>query len=490
LKRERHEKEVKMAEIRETVIERAEQIQLEEKARLSKKRSDVAKDVVFYEDSDKTRPLTTTVKDSTDYLVYVPCYDLYRQHFLINQNNTYKILSESMNEDEIIAYIFLTDLEKIASVNGLDTSSAISERILKLFEALEEVSHAVSDALKHPIETELQYITFPDKDTIERGLQDVAINKDVWYEAYNTNNFETLKVTNDYAYYIFELLYNKTRENEGETVMFETLRTRFENVISTNVNTLIGALKMKNKTQSDINNAQRLLLHNLITYLNLPESLQNNKETQSKYVVASDLITFTKRHPIFSTIYLNYIGGGKEEACLSKNMSASCNPPEMLYKNVTSLLDLRYPTEVTYGNLKATFLEIEQRFLKLKQLYVHLYMVNLYFNHYRDSMSGSDNATKVDFVNEGFVDLYRKQIMSPTDFFFNLITPFKEDLLDGRVKALWRRTFQAKMFNLLNEQGYWGEFRAFWIGYLRPRMNALVKGVWKKFASYAKPRWK
>jgi hypothetical protein len=53
------------------------------------------------------------------------------------------------------------------------------------------------------------------------------------------------------------------------------------------------------------------------------------------------------------------------------------------------------------------------------------------------------------------------------------------DFIDGRIVALWKRTFHPPKFRVSNPNGYWRTFRAFYIDYLGKIMDRSIKSYWK-----------
>ena len=78
------------------------------------------KDIIVYQAEDRVYPSTDRTvarAKNIQYTVYVPCYDLYKQYYVVNRETMFANFSgpseNGMTEDEIVAYIFLTDVEKL-----------------------------------------------------------------------------------------------------------------------------------------------------------------------------------------------------------------------------------------------------------------------------------------------------------------------------------------------------------------------------------------
>lgn len=380
--------------------------------------------VIHYDDKDRMNPNHLESRGKNQFTVYVPCYDMYKQYFILNKDKMFSKYLHTMNEDEIIASIFLMDLDGALenTENNDKKRHLIYERVLKTHSVLEDVAMITKTALQpipnHP-GTLVEYIVFPDKPIVEASANELMLRQ----------TKQDTPITQEYTYYLDELL--KANPNS-----YQQFAKQFYGV------------KMET----------------LITYLNLPKSKRDNPAIKQHFGFANTAMAeFIMKYPLFTMIYLKYGNDGEE-----------------LYKNILNFVK-------SFGNIEGNILEVvnmlENKVFMIKKCMISLHIVNLYLNGYRDSVQERDPITKIKLTKDGLVDIIQQQNISYNvpDFFGRLFTPFKLEFIDGRIKASWRRTFYGPRFNPSSAVSYWREFRAFWIDYMGPKMDGMMKGWWKSF---------
>lgn len=389
-----------------------------------------ARPVIYYDDTDRINPNYLESKGKDQFTVYVPCYDMYKQYFILNKDKMFSKYTQTMNEDEIIASIFLMDLD--GSLENKETNSKtrdlVYERILKTQSVCEDVAIRAKTALQprpnHP-GTLVEYMIFPDQSVLETAVNELMLSK----------SKENIQLTQDYTYYLDEI--------------FNADANSYQDLVR----------------QFNAHKPKAVSLETLITYLNLPKSKRDQQTIKSKYGVSnSSVINFITTHPLFSMIYLKYGKDGEE-----------------MYKNV---LNFRKSLGgVENKNMLQLVNMWEDKVFLIKKCMIALHIVNLYLNGYRDSVQERDPVTKIKLTKDGFVDIIQQQNISYNipDFFGRLFRPFKLEFVDGRIAASWRRTFYGPRFNPSSSVSYWREFRVFWIDYMGKKMDGMMKNWWKSF---------
>lgn len=390
-----------------------------------------AKPVIYYDDTDRINPNHLESKGKDQFTVYVPCYDMYKQYFILNKDKMFSKYTHTMNEDEIIASIFLMDLDGILENKEMNTRTRhlIYEQVLKTHSAVEDVATLAKTALQprpnHP-GTLVEYMIFPEKHVLEASVNELILSK----------TKEGITITQDYTYYLDEIL-------NADAHSYQLYVRQFS-----------------------AHKPLALTLEALRTYLNLPKSKRDNQAIKAKYgLTNARIIDFITTRPLFSMIYLRY---GKEG--------------EELYKNVLNF-------SKSLGN-NQNMLQLvnmwEDKVFAVKKCMISLHIVNLYLNGYRDSVEERDPMTKIKLTKDGFVDIIQQQNISYNvpDFFGRLFRPFKLEFIDGRIKASWRRTFYGPKFNPSSAVSYWREFRTFWVDYMGKKMDVMMKNWWKNFSKF------
>lgn len=470
------------------------------------------KDIIVYQGDDRVYPNTdksVARAKNIQYTVYIPFYDLYKHYYVVNRETMFANFSgpsdNGMTDDEIIAYIFLSDIEKLMYNNSIKQNNGIVkadeadsvlperkptliERMINTYVGIENMTGKVTQVLSSPNSPiqNAKYLIFLDEKTVASSIAeldkykksikdfyqdfDIELNND-FFMKYN-NRAKTIPITNDYTYYLMEIfaymieLQGRTPGNEMDYVYNRYLRH--------------FSLFQYNKSA-------------LIAYLNLPVSLQNNEEVRRKFGVSRQLAYFIRSHPLFSLLYL-------------QNSTVS---PLQTYHNVMTLfIDLisgtnKRLTNIVYNAENAKLEEfvevlgvVQDKVFKIKEVIVSLHMINIYFTHYRDSVVERDPVSKVKISRDGFVEIYDQQNINPafSAFFGRLFEPFKREFLDGKIKAAWKKVFIAKRFNpnLKDDKynlSYWRDFNSFWVDFMGKKMDGMMKQWWKNFKNYTKPRF-
>jgi hypothetical protein len=457
------------------------------------------KDIIKYDGDERILPDTNrdiARNKSMQYTVYVPFYDMYKKHYEINKKNMYDNLGGSsvygMTHDEIIAYIFLTDLEKFMynvelkkiKKENIELKPVLIQQINNTYIAIENITGRVSGILtnqKSPIET-AKYLIFPDDNTLVSSIAEFdKYKKEVkdYYDEYE-QKVQSISISNEYTYYLMEIfayILELKGKNPGRDVDY--IYDRYVNQFS----------KFQYNKSA------------LISYLNLPVALQNNDEIRKKFGITKRLIMFIKSHPLFALLHLN-----------SKSTS---NPKDKYHDVMSMFIDLLSDNPKLQGMVykvdKANMTEVEEvlgyvqkRVFEIKEFIVSLHLLNIYFTHYRDSVVEKDPISKVKISRDGFVEIYDQQNISHefSSFFGRLFEPFKRDFLDGKIKAAWIKAFVGKgakankKFNRLNPNlkedkynlSYWREFNSFWVDFMGKKMDGMMKLWWKNFKNYTKER--
>jgi hypothetical protein len=455
------------------------------------------RDIITYQGEDRVYPNTDRSiarGKNIQYTIYVPCYDIYKQYYAVNRETMFANFSgpsdNGMTEDEIIAYIFLTDVEKlmynaeVQTVNDqksrevsefMEVKPTLIERLINTYIAIERMTGRVSEVLSSsvsPIET-AKYIIFPDDNTLTSSIAELdKYKKEIKsYYANYEEQIKTLSVTNDYTYYLMEIFaYMSELQDRTPGKDVDYIYERYVNQF----------ISFKYNKQA------------LISFLNLPFMLQNNNEVRKKFGITRKLLAFIKSHPLFALLYL-----GNQSTVSSKD--SYHNVMAMILDLLSSRTQLQ--TRI-YQIDKFNITEIEEvieyvqkKVFELKEVIVSLHMLNIYFTHYRDSVVERDPISKVKISRDGFIEIYDQQNISPefASFFERLFEPFKRDFLDGKIKAAWRKAFISKRFNpnLKNDKynlSYWRDFNSFWVDFMGKKMDGMMKSWWKNFKDYTKPR--
>lgn len=461
------------------------------------------KDIITYDTPARIAPNTSRVKaDSvgTQYTVFVPCYSLYKHYYDVHRDTMFKSLDKSMSVDEIVAYIFLTDIEKIMEnaevekqiqrLKGIGsedteqlpvTKPTLIGKFLQIHMAIESMSGTIEGALmdtKTPM-AHLQYITFPDQDTITGSITElIKFNKDVvplysdgsasgvTLKDYVKNAAKLSSCKYDYTYYLMEVFSYFANIDNGAHTLYDL----YVFIISS--------------TEFNKNS--------LITFLNLPSEQQKDVRNLEKFKISKELLLFLRQHPIFTLVYLSENGQGSRDKYV-KVMQMFVN---MLEDKPSMLEKARDVERLSVEEARMIIQHIEKKALGLKKVNVCLHMIHLYFSRYRDSLHERDSITKNKISRDGFVDIYNQHNISYEfgSFFKRLFEPFKYEFIDGRIKASWKKAFYGPRFNpdLKRDKrniSYWRDFNAFWIDYMGKKMDEMMKGWWKNFKNYTKAKF-
>jgi hypothetical protein len=468
------------------------------------------KNIITYDTPARIAPNTSRVEAdtmNTQYTVYVPCYSLYKHYYDVHRDTMFKSLDKSMSVDEIVAYIFLTDIEKImenvevekqiqrSKGQGGDENDerlpyvkpTLIGKFLQIHTTIESMAGVIEGALldtKTPM-AHLQYITFPDQDTLTGSIAElVKFNKDivplysdgsasgVTLKDYVRNASKLASCKYDYSYYLMEVFSYFANIDNGAHTLYDLY------------------VFILSSTEFNRNS--------LITFLNLPVEQQRDVRNLEKFKVSRELLLFLRHHPIFTLVYLTDGGQGSQGSQGSRDkyikvmqlfVSMLEDKPSMLEKarNVEKL-SIEEATTITQ--------HIEKKVLGLKKTTVCLHMIHLYFSKYRDSFHERDSITKSKISRDGFVDIYNQHNISYEfgSFFQRLFEPFKYEFIDGRIKASWKKAFYGPRFNpdLKKDKrniSYWRDFNAFWVDYMGKKMDGMIKGWWKNFKNFTKPRF-
>ena len=445
------------------------------------------KGLVNYTERDFTIPNIELQKDK-NYTVYVPFYPVYHLYYNANKKRI-EALYKDMKKEEIIAFLFLKDVEDIIETESNKTSSATSngktdrqkdnvtsvgERLMNNFWTYEKLGYTVGNVLNNPtvkdLLTSCQHINFDNESRMDAVFLEIVANKDNFIPAYASYG-SNITVTDNYTYYWLEVL-NGVYRSQTNQAIYEHFRNEFQNLM-----TFGNAASRKNS---------------LLAFLNLPLTIQERGDVRAKFDISSELYKYIMTHPLFITVYLS-----------------SDNP--MVYNKIIGLFTnivndysgvkkfLLNPTGYTIDNLKIAFGVLESEITGLKKCLLSIQICNMYMSQYKNELSikprGNDknnkNPSYSQFVSKvGYKTLTNDQIILDYDTFFKqLFKPFYVDFVEGRVLASWRRAFNGKKFDPKNNTGYWREFRALYVDYVGAKVNRMKDDMWRELSKFAKPRW-
>lgn len=465
-------------------------------------------DVVLYDDSANVNPSNDIPKETEQgyglyYTVYVPCYTIYKEYLNINKNMTYfEFLSKNMTDDEIIAFLFMQDVANMMSNRQNKQNRAkpvLIERLIRIHLVLEKLGRVVNDAVytkpdsnpkdniddsklaKAPTKI-LQHYSFTDPATTTAAVKEVVDNRDKFDDLYTAStylhdDFKSLSVTNDYTFYIFEVLTN-LKYGQPE---------RLYNNYAKQYKKLIVDKGMATDTALD--------RYVISTFLNLPRSMQNDVLVINKFGIKGEVLAFLRQHPIFTIIHFN-IAEGSNKSPLELYKDVLNTIPLVMGESYPLMAQIQQRDAITVSTLEGIWGLFESKTFDIKTVLLSMHMINLYLSHYRDSLVVIDPITKLKSARDGLVKIYEDQNISYNfeDFFKRLFKPFKAEFIDGRIVATWKKAFYPPRFNpnLKSDTkgiSYWREFNAFWIDYMGPKMDGMIKGWWKNFKNFTKPRW-
>lgn len=479
-----------------------------------------SKTVLMYEDQDRVYPNLTVdkmvEKSGHQYVVYVPCYDVYKEYLTLNKDTMFVKFTKEMNEGEIIAFIFLTDLESMMENkesrqknsiyeddDSQDVKPVLIQRLLNMYLAIEKMGSTVKLALessKSPANT-CQYLVFPDESFQSTAVSELIVNRNLLIKAYSGNKFASMKVINDYTYYLMEVFFFLTAsKNEiPASSLYELYAGQFVSLINRGLvkddivsfNKKISATLNAGGVSAIQNMIPEVQWNNIITVLNLSQEMQNNPAILTKYNVSQDIVLFARRHPIFSMMFFNTppITSKTYQDVMDTIKSLLGNQPDELAK----LQDIQ---TITATDVTSNWNYLQDKVFNIKKILTGMHVVNLYLSHYRDSVQQRDPITKVKISKDGLIDISSQQNISYEfdSFFKRLFQPFKMEFIDGRIVAAWRSAFYGPKFNpnLKKDKmniSYWREFNSFWIDYMGRKMDGMMKSWWQQFKNFTKPRW-
>lgn len=464
-------------------------------------------DIISYSANDENYPDVTSLSEVQSanmvyFTVFVPGYDIYKEYLNIHRETMLQRHSKDMTDDEIIAFLFLQDLVNM-TINRQDVDAnkpVIIQRLIKLHLALDKLAGAVKKAVS-PSQADMvqtnneqptsslcadtnislsrimHHYVFEDESSTKDAITELMVDKDGFDAAYVSNNFSMIKSTKDYTFYLFEILTAlHIKDRKG---LYAWYAQQYNNL----------ATKHRFVTGTVLD---RYLI---TTFLNLPRAMQDKPDVLEKFKLNKEIIAFVRRRPIFTLLHFN----------LHEDTST---PPDVLYNAVMNkissimgpsfeaFLMLNEREKMTAEKVKLVWKAFETRVFDIRKAHLRMHLINLYLSHYRDSLVVTDPVTQFQVSRQGLVDIYEDQHISYQfgDFFQRLFKPFKAEFIDGRIKTTWRKAFLPARFNSnLKEDikgiSYWREFNAFWIDYMGPKMDGMVKSWWNNFKNFTKPKW-
>lgn len=446
------------------------------------------KGLVNYKEQDFTIP-NSEVQKGKNFSIYVPYYSIYHLYYNANKSR-FDTLYKDLSTDEVIAFLFLKDIEDVIesqsnTTSGVDNDAdgnsskiksvfSVCERLIQNFWVYEKLGYIVSDALVHPSVKDLltccQYISFDDKNRMDKVFTEVVSNKDKFIIAYS-NRGTGLIIEDNYSYYWLEILHGIYRVNANQAV-YEHFRNEFQNLI----------------TYGDMDSRK----NSVLAFMNLPVSIQEKEDVRKKFDISRELYDYILSHPLFVAIYLSFDNPLTYNKVISIFMTILNDNPE----NKKLLLS---PQKYTVIDLKKIFDLLESDIAGTKKCLLTLQVCNIYINQYKTELSlkprGNEKNNKEpsysQFISKiGYKTLTNDQIIVDYETFFKrLFKPFYIDFIEGRVLAAWQRAFEGRKFDPNNNTGYWREFRSLYVDYYGRNVNALKDSAWRELSKFAKPRW-
>lgn len=425
-----------------------------------------AKPIVTFSDNSNVHPNFKKAQNNKLFTVFVPCYDLYKQYFLYNKEARFaKYLSQpyDMTEDEVVAYIFLVDLNEFLQEQN-QRRNVISLRIIETYFAIDALSHTAKTTVTKedtPVAYS-QYVIVPDDNSVETATRVLVANKSKVADLNDfVNHIRKASLVNSqtehYIFYLAEIFAYMIKQGNIEKSM-----------------SLFGD-QNKNK---------------LIAYLNLPYSIQRENEVLQKFDINAELATFLHSRPILVMIMLNRSSSSNVNESYDEVM-------KFILKTMGNPQDVKDVSQLNESFVGKCIRNMKQRAYGLKKLVLTMHIINLYLNDYRDSVVTKDKKNKIQVTKEGLIDIIADHYIpyGIPDFFNRLFRPFKVEFIDGRLKSSWTQTFYRPRFKFIkpgkkdkeavmgtsgtNSISYWREFNAFWIDYVGKMMKKMMKD-WKK----------
>lgn len=428
--------------------------------------------IIRYESGDNEKggsPLLNARKDGKQNKIYVPCYHIYHQYVIMNQSI---LRTPGMTDEELVAFLFMKDYQIIHNRSAEDTITYVPvlERILRMQIAMETIAnmtfYSVNDVGK--LRQYLYYIFIASDSSLSTAISDILRNQNI-IAAYQQNNFDKILVTTKYSWYLMELL---CMINPDNPLTFNTCFNQFFVAASGLSIDKMQTLNM----YLNINNPPA----DLIGKLRLPQILAD----------------FCVKHPIFTTVYLSQVISidvkSQNKSTRDAQLNNARNKSSLLYSQLSQFAAPLFPASGVWSNnnirpesLNSSIDNFKNTVHALKEVFVHMHIVQLYLTEYKTTSGLKDKVKEERLVKDGFIELMSDQLITEKEFFMKLITPFKNDLIDVRVIGAWKELFYEGRFKY-----YWRDFTAYWIKYLRKKMEATVKNVWENVGSAAKTRFK
>lgn len=440
------------------------------------------KGLVNYKEQDFTIP-NSEVQNGKNFSIYVPYYSVYQLYYNANKSR-FDTLYRDLSTEEVIAFLFLKDIEDvietqsntISDVTGENNKStksvsSVCERLIENFWVYEKLGYTVSNALVHPSVRDLltccQYISFDEKNRMDKVFTEVVANKDKFILAYS-NRGTGLIVEDNYSYYWLEILHGIYRVNANQAV-YEHFRNEFQSLM----------------TYGDVASRKSSVL----AFMNLPIYIQEKEDVRAKFDISRELYDYIVSHPLFVAIHLSLDNPVTYNKVIGVFMTILNDNPE------TKKL-LLSPQNYTVTDIKKVFNVLESDIAGTKRCLLTLQMCDMYINQYKTELTlkprgNSKEPSYSQFISKvGYKTLTNDQIIVDYETFFKrLFQPFYIDFIEGRVFAAWRRAFEGKKFDPNNNTGYWREFRSLYVDYFGRKVTAMKDGAWRELSRYAKPRW-
>lgn len=414
---------------------------------------------------DSTNPIVIKRTDKKLNVVYVPCYEAYRHYVNMNvKETTINKLLKEISKDEVIAYLFLKDLNDLQDKNASSAPPFIV-RILSMYCAMENIALRVQNIVSGSLRTAINNIMLDTKDNAK--LCKLDYGNASFLQAYEQNDFSNITVSRPYTWYVMELWF-MSQTQRGDDVFNEVFQ-RFKSLLAPSGLDFGDQVRLAQRINAFINLKTIKDSSNIIEALDIENTIKD----------------FTLHYPLFCTLYLSSIASLNPMQVKANDFEIATNNVKQVYNMTRFLINSLIDT----NNFDEAYDKLTQRMYSLKRFMLYANLTHNYFSQYKQIVIEKNKISQTREEREGYVELYNEQTTDEREFFIKLITPFKKDLLDNRVASAWKRAFYGPRFDKTSKISYWIEFNALWIDTLRPKADKMIKSVWSDVGKSAKLRW-
>jgi hypothetical protein len=376
-------------------------------------------------------------------------------------------LLKEIGKDEVVAYLFLKDLNDLQDKSTTTSTSPFIVRVLSMYCAMENIALRVRNIVSGSLRTAVNNIMLDTEEYARLCMLDYKKYDSTFLQAYEQNDFSKITVSTQYTWYMMELWF-MSQTQRGDDVFNEVFQ-RFNSLIAP------SGLDYGDKVRF----AQRVN-----AFINL-KTIQESNNVIEALGIENTIKDFALHYPLFSTLYLSSIASLNPLQVRANDFEIATNNVKQVYNMtrflINSLIDTNKFDEA-YDNLT-------QRMHSVKRFMLYANLTHVYFSQYKQIVTEKNKISQTREERDGYVELYNEQTTDEREFFIKLITPFKKDLLDNRVASAWKRAFYGPRFDKTSKISYWIEFNALWIDTLRPQADKMIKSVWSDVGKSAKLRW-